>query len=140
MEDRQFYFFFKEEMIANGFNIVAERSNAKYLLDFQVGSKTSKVDSVRYLPSSSRTSGQIGDTLYSEATDSTQAIPYSYNYTVKKVWFKLYAVEDIKKENFMTAWEGYIGAEEKVYEENTRGILRNLFDVFGANYKAHTPN
>ena len=139
ISDRQFYSFLKKEMITNGFNIVENRTMAKYLLLFETGSKTSKMNSTLFLPSTSNTSGYVGNTYYSGSTTSTQAIPYSYNYTVEKIYLDLYAVKDVKNKKYMTVWEGYIGAGAKEYVSYSRAILKNLFDVFGTNYEAHTP-
>ena len=137
--DRQFYSLLRDEMIQNGFNIVDDGYEAKYLLLFQTGSKTSQINSTLFLPSTSWSSGYVGNTYYSGATTSTQAIPYSYDYTVEKIHLDLYAVEDIKNEKYMTVWEGYIGAGTEEYESFLRAILKSLFDVFGTNYEAHTP-
>jgi hypothetical protein len=129
----------KDEMNRNGFNIVEEENKAKYLLLFQTDSKTSQINSTLFIPSTSRSYGYIGNKYYSGSTTSTQAIPYSYNYTVKKIYLELYLVEDVKNKKIMTVWEGYIGAGIDEYESFSRAILKSLLDVFGTNYKAHTP-
>ncbi|HPB01148.1 MAG TPA: hypothetical protein PLS75_09630 [Candidatus Marinimicrobia bacterium] len=137
--DRQFYTFLKNEMILNGFNIVDEAPIARYFLLFQTDSKTSQINSTLFLPSTSTTSGYIGNTYYSGSTKSTSAVPYSYNYTVKKIYLDLYAVEDVKNEKYITVWEGYIGAGQKEYQTYSRAIIKSLLDKFGTNYEAHTP-
>ncbi len=137
--DRQFYALLKREMISNEFNIVEENIEAKYYLLFQTDSKTSQIDSTLFIPSASTTSGYVGGTYYSGTTSSTQAVPYSFDYTVEKIYLDLYAKEDVQKEKYMTVWEGYIGAGKDEYEAYTRAILKSLLDVFGTNYEAHTP-
>ena len=106
---------------------------------FQTDSKTSQINSTLFLPSTSTTSGYIGNTYYSGSTKSTSAVPYSYNYTVKKIYLDLYAVEDVKNEKYITVWEGYIGAGQKEYQTYSRAIIKSLLDKFGTNYEAHTP-
>lgn len=137
--DRQFYSLLKDEMIRNGFNIVEVVNKAKYLLLFQTESETSRINSTLYLPLASTSSGYIGNKFYSGSTTSIQAIPYNYNYTVKKIYLELYMVKDVKNKKYMTVWEGYIGAGRDQYESFSRAILKSLLDVFGTNYKAHTP-
>ena len=139
ISDRQFSSFLKSEMVNNGFNIVADISNSKYILLFQTGSKTSQINSTLFLPSTSSTSGYVGNTYYSGQTTSTKAIPYSYNYTVQKIYLDLFATEDVRNKKYMTVWEGYIGAGANEYKTYSRAILKSLFDVFGINYQAHTP-
>ena len=139
ISDRQFYSLLKSEMVDNGFNIVDDISKSKYILLFQTGSKTSKINSTLFLPSRSTTSGYVGNTYYSGTTTSTQAIPYNYNYTVKKIYLDLYATVDVKNKKYMTVWEGYIGAGGKKYKSYSRAIIKKLLDVFGANYEEHTP-
>jgi hypothetical protein len=123
IKDRQFYPFLKSEMIANGFNITEEITGAKYYLLFKTDSETS----------------QINSTFITGSTSSAIAVPYSYDVTVVKIYLQLYAVEDEKNGKHMTVWEGYIGAGKEQYKAYNRAILKNLFDVFGTNYEAHTP-
>ena len=137
--DRQFYSFLKSKMVANGFNIVEFVSESKYILLFQRGSKTSQINSTLSLPSTSTTSGYVGNTYYSGKTTSTQEVPYSYNYTVKKIYLNLYAAVDVEKGKYFTVWEGYIGAGANEYKSYSGAILKELLDVFGTNYEAHTP-
>jgi len=126
MAERQMYPLLKEEMIANGFNIVEDALNAKWALFFDIGSKTSRHNSTRQVATTSYSSGKVGDTYYSGTTKSTQAIPYSYNYTVKKIYMFLYAWKEIGTHKMITAWEGYIGAGEKEYKSYLRAIFKSL--------------
>jgi hypothetical protein len=139
ISDRQFYSFLKSEMVSCGFKIVEDISASKYILLFERGSKTSVMNSTLFLPSTSSTSGYVGNTYYSGQTTSTQAIPYSYNYTVEKIYLDLYATADVKNKKYITVWEGYIGAGAAEYKYYSRAILKSLLNVFGTNYKAHTP-
>ena len=127
MKDRQFYPFLKNEMISNGFNIVEELAVAKYYIVFTTDSDTSEIKS------------EYAETTYYGSTSTTIIVPYRYDYTVEKIYLFLYAVEDAKNGKHMTVWEGYAGAGEEEYLAYTRAILKSLFDVFGTNYKAHTP-
>jgi hypothetical protein len=137
--DRQFYALLKREMISNEFNIVEDKIEAKYYLLFRTDSKTSQIDSTFFIPSTSTTSGYVGGKYYSGTTRFSQAVPYSYDYTVEKIYLDLYAKEDVQKEKYMTVWEGYIGAGKDEYKAYTRAILKSLLDVFGTNYEAYTP-
>lgn len=139
IKDRQFGALLKKEMKETGFNITDDPLEASYILAFQMGQKTSTVNSAILLPQTSYTSGYVGGTYYSGTTTSTTAIPYSSDYTAKKVWLELYSIQDLKNEIQKTVWEGYIGSDINDFEKRPKKHLRLLLNVFGTNYTAHTP-
>lgn len=139
IEDRQFSAFLLSEMRAAGFTMSQTLLDSRYVLLFQSGQNTSQINSTLFLPQTQTTSGYVGNTYYSGTTTSTTAIPYTSNYTVHKIWLKLYSTSDVLDEKYRTAWEGYIGAEASEFQKQSREILRLLLDVFGTNYQAHTP-
>ncbi|MDP6923562.1 MAG: hypothetical protein QGI94_02105 [Candidatus Scalindua sp.] len=136
--DRQFYSFLKQEMVDNGFNIVEDLLSSSYILSFQTGSKTSKMNSTLFMPTTTSSSGYVGSTYYSDTSTTTAAIPYSYNYTVKKIYLDLYSTQDVTNKKYMTVWEGCIGAGSEEYTAYPNAILKSLLNVFGTNYKATT--
>ena len=136
--DRQFYPVLKLELITNYFNIVEDSSKAKYILLFQTDEKTSQINSTISIPSTSITSGYVGNNYYSATTTTTQSVPYNYNYTVKKIYLTLYAMSDIKNKKYFSLWEGYVGAGAKDYASYSRAVIKKLLDYYGTNYKAHT--
>lgn len=138
IRDRQFYPLVRSEMEASGFNIVDSPEESKYYLLFSTASDTSKIHSTYYDTQTSTSTSYISGTPHTTTTKTTTAYPYSYDYTVKKVYFFLYLTEDIRREVYMTVWEGYVGAGEDDYKEYERSILKSLFDVFGTDYEAHT--
>ena len=139
ISNRQFYSLLKSEMMNNGFDIVEDISKSKYVLLFEKSTNTSEINSTQYLPSTSYTSGSAGGTYYSGQTTYTQAIPYSYDYTVEKIYLNLYASADLQNKKQLTVWEGYVGVSAKEYKSYSRAIIKSLLDVFGTNYEAHTP-
>lgn len=138
IEDRQFSAFLRTELVAAGFNLTDDILSSEYTLFFRSGENTSKIDSVLFLPQTKTTSGYVGNTYYSGKTTSTSAVPISRNYTVKKLWFELYATSDIANEKYKTVWEGYIGSGINEYRSHQREVLRLLLDVFGTNHQEHT--
>lgn len=139
IEERQFAAFLHNEMRIAGFTMVNHISESKYILLCQTGQKTSQLNSTLYLPQTQRSSGYIGNTYYSGQTTSTTAVPYTSNYTVQKIYLELYSTAEVMDKKYKTAWEGYIGVEASEYQRRSRDIIRLLLDVFGTNYKAHTP-
>lgn len=137
LTERNFYRLLKHEMDSIGFQITNDAPTADKILFFSLDEKTSDISSFLSLPTTTTTTGKIGNTKYKETTSGTTTIPYSYSYTVKKVYLDLYDVESAKEGNFSTIWEGYIGAGSKAYEEYTNLCVRKLLEYYGRNFGDH---
>ncbi|MCL4280220.1 MAG: hypothetical protein KJZ60_11185, partial [Ignavibacteriaceae bacterium] len=137
LTERNFYRLLKHEMDSIGFQIIDDAPIADKILFFSLDEKTSDISSFYSLPSTTTTTGKIGNTKYKETTSGTTTIPYTYSYTVKKVYLDLYDVESAKEGNFNTIWEGYIGAGRDAYEKYTNLCVRKLLEYYGRDFGDH---
>lgn len=137
IKQRQFATFLRSEMFKHGFNITSDIHHADYALIAYADETTSQISSSVVLPQTQYTSGYIGGTYYSGTTTSNQVIPYTENYTVKKIWLHLYSIEDMRNGIEKTIWEGYIGADINEYNKKPSEHLSALFEAFGTNYEKH---
>ncbi len=138
--ERKFLALLRNELQKAGFNIV-DRDQSEYVLVFALDQNTSKIQRSRPVSTTSETKGTvggIGGVSYKEKTTSTKYVPYSYDYTVKKLYLHLFAEEDISNHKLITIWEGYLGAGEATYAKYTNACVRKLLEYFGTDYKAHT--
>jgi len=83
ISERKFYVLLKNELLKSGFKVVDDYK-AKYFLTFSLDQKTSTVNTSLPITTTSETKGEVGRIPYTEKTTSTNYIPYSYDYTVKK--------------------------------------------------------
>lgn len=138
MSDRNIGTIIRNEMSASGFHIV-EPQDADYLLSFNTIENTTKINSAIILPSTTTTTGNVGGIYYSGTSTSTQAIPYNYDYTVRRVWFYLFSRESILASKPQTVWEGYIGVDTKDFEKDPKQIVHKFLEYFEKHQKDHVP-
>lgn len=137
LTEKNFYHLLKHEMNSIGFQIIEDAPLADKILFFSLDEKTSDISSFYSLPTTTTTTGKAGKTKYTETTSGTTTIPYTYSYTVKKVYLDLYDVEAAKQGNFTPIWEGYIGAGRDNYEKYTNLCVRKLLEYYGRNFGDH---
>lgn len=136
IEKRNLCYMVKSEMEHLGFNIVSSPP-IDFVLIVDTDEKTSQISSYLPLSTPSSTYGNIGGYQYTEHTNSTTYVPYSYNYTVAKIYLDLFVAEKISEKKYITAWEGYIGADKNVFLEYSKDCIYTLLQYFGDNYKGH---
>ncbi|MCC7093426.1 MAG: hypothetical protein IT277_04475 [Ignavibacteriaceae bacterium] len=137
LTEKNFYNLLKHEMENSGFQIVYDAPTADKILFFSLDEKTSDISSFYSLPTTTTTTGKIGNTKYKETTSGTTTVPYTYSYTVKKVYLDLYDVKSAKEGNYTPVWEGYIGAGRDDYEKYTNLCIRKLLEYYGQNFGDH---
>ncbi len=120
------------------FNITDDILEAKFMLCYSLDQKSSQINSVLPISTPSYTTGTIstnkGDYgTYSQTTTATQYIPYSYSYTVKKVYLSLYKAWEMEK----TIWEGYLGAEGGTFQKYADDCVSKLLSYYGQNFDGY---
>jgi len=136
IEERNFHKLLVSELQRNGFN-VTDPCNSEFVLLFTLDEKTRRIDTILPMTNRSHTYGSVGGYPYHGTTRSTTYVPYSYNYTVKKVYMWIHAVADLRKGKKITVWEGYIGADKEDFRNYPRECVSTLLKFFGENYQAH---
>jgi len=137
LTEKNFFSILKQELELFGFKIVDDAQIADKILFFSLDEKASDISSFYSLPTTTTTSGKIGNIKYKETTTGTTTVPYTYSYTVKKVYLDFYDVQYAKDGNFTPVWEGYIGAGIQDYEKNVDLCIRKLISYYGQNFGDH---
>ena len=119
---------------------IKELNDADYLLVFGSEEKTSKMSGSRPVTNTAITNVYSGNKSALATTTTTSYVPYSYNYTVAKLYTYLLPTNNLKplKETEII-WQGYIGAEADVMKSYQATLIDQLFDKMGQDYAEHTP-
>ena len=141
VEEKNFHYLLQKSLQDRGFWIVYDIQYADEILMFSLDEKTSEIKSALPYSSTSTTKGKVttpGDlwgTGYEEKTTTTQFIPYSYNYTVSKVYMFMFKVNDQKVGDVV--WEGYLGSGQKNFSKYPMECVDKLMEYYGTNFKGH---
>jgi len=115
-----------------------------YVLGYFTETKNYTSSGVMPMPQTSTTQGNlgtpgaIGTIPYSQTTRSTAYIPYNKRYQLTKMWLKLHRKSDLRANNFMAIWEGYIGADKEDFDRYTASLIHEVLKHFGSDYAKHT--
>jgi len=134
LSDRNIATYISNEMKAMHFNIVSLQ-NANYILTFSTVENTTKINTALFLPMTTTSSGNIGGVSYSGSSTSIQSIPYSYDYTVRRIWFYLFTRESLQENKPKTVWEGYFGVDSRKFQNNPTAIIQTFLKYFEQNFK-----
>lgn len=135
LDEKNLYTFLKYELEFLGFKVVNDVQLADKILLFFVNEKTADISSVLIFPSTTTTTGRIGNTTFNATTSGTNTIPYTSSITIKKIYLDFYDIQLAKEGKFTPVWEGYLGAEVNYFEKNPNICLRKLLSLYGQNYR-----
>jgi hypothetical protein len=134
IEDQKFFIILQAKMKEHGFNIV-EKFPADYGLFFKLYGSSSTSSVPLTMPTTSYSSGYVGNTYYSGSTTSsnTTYIPVTTNF--KKIMLTLYDAKKNTRGEYDILWSGYMGAEENYYYGHSDAIIEKLISFLGTDFK-----
>lgn len=128
----------EDTMSRMGFEI-KNSNDAHYLLVFGSEQKTSQMSGSRPVTNTAVTNVYSGGTSTLATTSYTSYVPYSYDYTVAKLYTYLMPTRSLKPlDETEIIWQGYIGAESSVMDKNKAALIDQLFEKIGEDYAQHT--
>ena len=168
IEEKNFGILLYNELKNEGFNLIdsfeVDTMSTYYSISYFLNEKSSKINSYRSIPTTETTYGNVDGIInYNQTKLSTTHVPYSYNYTVKKVYLTLDLVDkkcqekaveiwtdELVKNRGMkvdllgmmrqcskTVWEGYIGVEKDEFKKHPKACVKKLLEYFGTNFEDH---
>ena len=128
----------EDTMSKMGFEI-AKSNDAHYLLVFGSEQKTSQMSGSRPVTNTAVTNVYSGGQSALATTSYTSYVPYSYDYTVAKLYTYLMPTRNLKPlEETEIIWQGYIGVEGSEMNKNKAVLIDQLFEKMGEDYAKHT--
>ena len=118
-----------------------EKYQAAYLVTVSADKKTSEISGSYPQTQTQNTTvkNSWGFPVATAKTQSTQYVPYSYNYTVSKTYVTIYSTADMaNNKRMLSVWEGYIGAGANEFSRFAKCIIPELVSRLGTDYEAHT--
>ena len=138
IEDQKLLILLQAKMRERGLNVV-EKFPADYGLFFNIYEESyESTSSVPFTtPSTSYSSGYVGNTYYSGSTTSTKTtyIPITTTNNYKKISLTLYDTKKNTRGKYDILWSGYMGANEEDYYKNSEAIIEKLIALFGTDFK-----
>jgi Sel1 repeat len=136
IEDKQFHHLVLNEMKLQGFTVVDSLRDASLALYFGLDDEATQIETSFSFPSSSTTSGTIGNQTFHATTQGTQIVPSSIPYTVKRIHLFLFKIDKKEKKGDLV-WEGYLGAGAENFSSNALTATRQILNVVGRNFEGN---
>ena len=128
----------EDTMSRMGFEI-KKSNDAHYLLVFGSEQKTSQMSGSRPVTNTAVTNVYSGGQSALATTSYTSYVPYSYDYTVAKLYTYLMPTRNLKPlDETEIIWQGYIGVESSEMKKNKAVLIDQLFEKMGEDYAKHT--
>lgn len=119
-----------DEMKKAGINVVAEKSVAKLALLFEVRDHPA-------VTSTSTITGTVGASRFSATSVGTTAVPVTGETRIQRIYLMLWRLNPMGAP-VERVWDGYLGADAKLYECSPRAHVRKLLAFYGKTFKGDT--
>ena len=133
VEDKQFHNLLVTEMKRAGFTVIEEPTRNSLVLFFGLGEDTTFIDSPLVFPSTSTTTGAIGNESFTATTRGTQVVPSQFPYTAQRILLLLY--RNTREGKLDNVWEAYLGTEQKNFHYDSSAVVSQLLNVIGKNFE-----
>lgn len=130
IEDKKFKSFLQSELKAIGLTVIDGTDDAQISTCFNIYEDNGQFSGNLILPKTTTTTGRVGNIDYSERSSTTQIVPYTTNYSFKKVHIKFYSKEDNS-----IVWDCFFSIESKYYNENVNKCLKNALSKYGTDFE-----
>lgn len=128
IRERNLAVLLKDELVRNGFNLVSDFRESKWILSFALGRNTYTIGSSTHATAVGFSVGRIPIAVGSSKTEYVQQTDVS-------IFMHLFRTADLEKPNPMTIWEGSVTTKDRVFSVLPNSTVKILLDKFGKNFE-----
>ena len=139
IEDKKFMMALNRELHKQGFNVAGTSGPIDYGVFFTLANKSYNGVGTytTYKPTTSYSSGYVGNTYVSGTTTSSVPVSNTYSYTnsYKKIFVEILSTRKNSQGSYDTVWTGFMSIKLEEYEKNREAMVAQLVQLIGKEFK-----